>query len=135
MDDFNDIFSDFENRDWNNFDVSFSNVFPNIDEALLTSSEGWFGNFWGGIIGFNIMTPFVYGNAIFQNILIWITLLMIIYLIYLMKRIMARDWDRLSIEMSRIYHIIKMLIDTVIFIFHWIFEIIHAILDVTIPFT
>ena len=53
----------------------------------------------------------------------------------MVRLILSRDWDRLRREVVGFARIISMMVNALIKLIHWIFEVIWALLDVLIPFT
>lgn len=137
LSDINDVIDAFISSDWGGLETAWNNLIPTITEGTL----GFFlfipNMFVGLFIGdFTVLPTLVTTFFTFmKEVSLWLTILIIMYIVYLCQMIMRRDFDRLRIEVTTIINIFRWMIDAIIFVFHWIFELIHAILDVTIPFT
>jgi hypothetical protein len=137
LDDILDAWEAFVLRDWEDFGTAFKNIVPEINEetiGFLLFIPDWFLSLWLDDVNF-LSTLVINGIKISKEIFMWMTILIIMYMVYFMQLIIKRDFDRVRIEVSTWVSAVNWIIDGIIFVFHWLFELLHAVLDVTIPFT
>ena len=137
LDDIIDAWEAFVLRDWTSFSTAWSNIIPEITEdtiGFVLFIPDWFLSLWLDDVNF-LSTLVINGLKISKEVFLWITILVIMYMVYFMQLVIKRDFDRIRIEVTTIVNAINWIIDGIVFIFHWIFELLHAVLDVTIPFT
>ena len=133
--DSSDVWDDFENEDWGNLDSSFSGIFPDIDYNIINSNEDLSAGFWTGILGFGISDLWTPSINVFTDIVGYITLFVMLFFMSIMLRLLKGDFESLFRDASRIFHGIQFIIEGIIRIFEWIFDLISLILNVAIPFT
>jgi hypothetical protein len=130
-------FSAFLGGDWVAFQTAWENIIPNLDydtvESLMFIPNTFLSLF---IDDTTFLTTMVYTFIQFTaEAYLWVTILVIMYIVYICQMIMKRDFDRLRLEATTWVSVINWIIEAITFVFHWLFELIHAVLDVTIPFT
>jgi len=137
VDFFHDIRLAFEGdaTDWDNLGLKWENFFGSMSISLVTNTKNMWGAFWINVMGFDPSIIIVTIVDLFDTLSNWLTLLLIMYIVYICQLIIRGDWDRLRRELTGIINIIVWVISAIVKVIHWIFEVIWAILDVAIPFT
>jgi len=137
LDDIIDAWEAFVLRDWASFNTAWKEIVPEITEdtiGVLLFIPDWFLSLWLDDTEF-LSTLIINGLKFIKEIWYWMTILIIIYMVYFSQLIMRRDFDRIRIEVTTWVNVVNWIIEGITFVFHWIFEFLHAVLDVTIPFT
>jgi len=133
----NEVIMSFISGDWEGLKVAWENFLPELTEVTLNIFLFIPNLFVALITGDFTLLPLMVTTfyKVFKEIYQWITILAFIYLIRFARMILRRDGDGLRVEITTIVNIFNWIVNSIVFVFHWIFELIHAILDVTIPFT
>ena len=128
-----DVSSDYAGSGFEGTVNSFNDIF--LPTPLLWTLLENTGDFWNDFFGMPIPELIITIYDMWQSFIMWLTILIIIYIVHLCQLLIRRDWDRLRREITSIVNIIVGAINGVVKIIHWIFEVIWALLDVLIPFT
>lgn len=135
IDDFGDFGDAWEVGDWEDMSDTYVNFLPTVNNDFISSSQNMWGGFWVRFGAGDIKEVPATAERLFTGVTDWLTILIVIYLVWMAMLIGRKDWDRMSRELSRIVGIIVWILSAIMKFIHWIFEIIWAILDIIIPFT